>query len=242
MKWLYIIILVTSSNIVFTSYCQAQTLMRVLIITGGHDFEREAFFDIFDNIPDVVYQELVHPEANQIFDSNLIDNFDVLIFYDMVQEIDDTQKAAFIKVLKEGKGLVFLHHSLVSYQEWDEFEKIIGGRYVLTNINQDSSTYRHDVDVPVKIVDKNHPITKGMDDFVIHDEVYGNYKVLPSVQPLLQTTHPESGKIVGWTNSYAKSRIVYLQLGHDHYAYENPSYRRLIKQAAVWVHEDSIQR
>jgi hypothetical protein len=118
MKWLYIIILVTSSNIVFTSYCQAQTLMRVLIITGGHDFEREAFFDIFDNIPDVVYQELVHPEANQIFDSNLIDNFDVLIFYDMVQEIDDTQKAAFIKVLKEGKGLVFLHHSLVSYQEW----------------------------------------------------------------------------------------------------------------------------
>ena len=122
------------------------------------------------------------------------------------------------------------------------FEKIIGGRYILTNINQDSSTYRHDVDVPVKIVDKNHPITKGMDDFVIHDEVYGNYKVLPSVQPLLQTTHPESGKIVGWTNRYAKSRIVYLQLGHDHYAYENSSYRRLIKQAAVWVHEDSIQR
>ena len=235
MKWLYIIILVTSSNIVFSSYCQSQTNVRVLIITGGHEFEREAFFDIFDNMPDVVYQELVHPEANQIFDSNLIDSFDVLLFYDMVQEIDDAQKAAFIKVLKEGKGLVFLHHSLVSYQEWDEFEKIIGGRYVLTNINQDSSTYRHDVDVPVKIVDKNHPITKGMDDFVIHDEVYGSFKVLPIVHPLLQTTHPESGKIIGWSNNYGKSRIVYLQLGHDHYAYENPNYRLLIKQALEWV-------
>ena len=79
-KWLLIILLIAASNIVFTSYCQAQTLRRVLIITGGHEFEREAFFDIFDNIPDVVYLELDHPEANQIFDSNLIDSFDVLLF------------------------------------------------------------------------------------------------------------------------------------------------------------------
>ena len=234
-KCLLIILFVAASNTLFTSPCLSQPEQRLLIITGGHEFEREAFFNIFDKVPDVTYQELVHPEANQIFDTNLIDSFDVLLFYDMVQEIEDAQKAAFINILKEGKGLVFLHHSLASYQEWDEFEKIIGGRYILTNINQDSSTYRHDVNLPVTVVDKNHPITKGMDDFVIHDEAYGNFKVLPTVHPLLQTMHPESGKIIGWSNNYGKSRIVYLQLGHDHYAYENPNYRLLIKQALEWV-------
>lgn len=234
-KCLLIILVIASSNIIFPGYCQAQTKVWVLIITGGHEFERGAFFDIFEDIPGLEYQEATHPNANQLYDSKLIDSIDVLIFYDMVQEIEDAQKTAFINLLKNGKGLVFLHHSLADYQEWDEFEKIIGGRYVLTDLELDASTYRHDVDIPVTVVDKNHPITKGMYDFVIHDEVYGNYKVLPSVQPLLQTTHPESGKILAWTNTYAKSRIVTLQLGHDHYAYENPNYRVLIKQAIDWV-------
>jgi len=234
-KCLLIILVIASSNIILPGYCQAQTKVRVLIITGGHDFEGDAFFDIFEDITDLEYQEVTHPNANQLYDSKFIDSIDVLIFYDMVQEIEGAQKTAFIKLLEDGKGFVFLHHSLVSYQEWDEFEKIIGGRYVLSDAEQDGSTYRHDVAIPVTVVDNNHPITKGMDDFVIHDEVYGNYKVLPSVQPLLQTTHPESGEIIGWTNSYGKSRIVYLQLGHDHYAYENPNYGFLIKQAIDWV-------
>lgn len=234
-KCLLIILVIASSNIISPGYCQAQTRVRVLIITGGHEFEREAFFHIFEDIPGLEYQEAIHPNANQLYDSKFTDSIDVLIFYDMVQEIEDAQKTAFIKLLGNGKGLVFLHHSMADYQEWDEFEKIIGGRYVLSNAEENGSSYRHDVDIPVTVVDKNHPITKGMDDFIIHDEVYGNYKVLPSVQPLLQTTHPESGKILGWTNSYAKSRIVTLQLGHDHYAYENPNYRVLIKQAIDWV-------
>jgi len=240
-KWLLIILFSAASNIVFTSYGQAQTLQRVLIYTGGHEFERDAFFDIFKDMPDVIYQELIHPQASPVFDSALIAQFDVLFFYDMVQEIDETQKAAFIKVLGEGKGVVFLHHSLVSYQEWDEYEKIIGGRYVLTNKDQDSSTYRHDVDIPVTVVDKDHAITKDMEDFDIRDEVYGNFRVSPAVHPLLKTTHPESGEIIGWTNNYGKSRIVYLQLGHDHYAYENPNYRHLLKQAIDWVQKDDSQ-
>ncbi len=218
-----------------TSFSIAQKAHRVLIVTGGHDFEREAFFDMFDDMPDVEYKEVIQPVAKQFYASDYIDAFDVLLFYDMVQDISDEQKLDFINVLKKGKGIVFLHHSLVSYQDWDEFEKIIGGKYILTSVNHDSSTYRHDIDMPVKVVNKMHPVTEGIDDFVIHDEVYGNFKVLPEVSPLLTTNHPESGEIIGWTNNYGRSRIIYIQLGHDHYAYENPNYRRLLEQSIQWV-------
>ena len=84
LKWLFIIVLVISSNILFTSYSHAQTSQRILIYTGGHEFEREAFFDIFKDMPDLIYQELIHPQTSPVFDSALIAQFDVLVFYDMV--------------------------------------------------------------------------------------------------------------------------------------------------------------
>lgn len=224
------LLLLAAFIILFSSSCLSQTEQRVLIVTGGHDFEREAFFQMFEEMPGIGYQEVIHPNANLLYDSALMDEIDVLLFYDMAKTIDESQKAAFIKLLEQGKGMVFLHHSLASYQAWSEFQKILGGRYV-----EGVSTYKHDVEVPVTIVSKDHPITRGLNDFVIFDEVYGNFKVLPGVQVLLKTTHPESGEVIGWTNQYGKSRIVYLQLGHDHHAYENTNYRRLVKQAIDWA-------
>jgi trehalose utilization protein len=72
---------------------------------------------------------------------------------------------------------------------------------------------------------------------VIHDEAYGGFNVLPDVHPLLSTTHEENGNILAWSHTYKNSRIVYLQLGHDHFAYEDENYRQLLKQAIDWVNK-----
>jgi len=226
----------------FNLTCTDSSKLRLLVVTGGHSFERDAFFSMFNSFSDIEYKEIVQPQANTLYATSEINKFDVLVFYDMVQDISEKQKSAFLNLLNQGKGVVFLHHSLVSYQDWDEFENIIGGRYYLkadSSKNKDmvASNYKHDVIIPVEIADGDHPITDGLINFDIHDEVYGNYEVLPIVHSLLKTDHPESGEIVAWAHSYGKSRIVYIQLGHDHYAYENPSYRRLVYQAIKWVSE-----
>ena len=216
--------------------CQgpSQATHQVLIVTGGHDFEREEFFEMFEAMPGISYDEIMHPEANEVYGSSLMDQTDVLVFYDMYQEIDSAQKTAFLRLLEEGKGMVFLHHSLASYQDWPEFERIRGGRYILAE--QGGSTYMHDVDMSVQVVSKDHAVTRGIDDFIIHDEAYGKFTVMQNVQPLLHCSHPESGELIGWAHEYGKSRIVYLQLGHDHHAYEHPSFRQLLSQAIAWVH------
>ncbi len=210
--------------------------IRVLIITGGHQFEREAFFQMFDSFTDIQYQEKQHPGANDAFFPETADSFDVFVFYDMYEEITEEQKLAFLNLLKKGKGMVFLHHSLLSYQGWEAFEKIIGGRYHRqANANHPASTYQHDVDFMVHVVDTSHPVTRGMKDFLLHDEIYGHFSVSPDVQPLLITDHPASGKIIAWTHRYGNSRIVYIQPGHDHSAYNNQNYRRMILNAIRWV-------
>ncbi|MBN1480365.1 ThuA domain-containing protein [candidate division KSB1 bacterium] len=222
----------------FLLLTEAQSLSKtkILIITGGHDFEREPFFNMFSKMHNIEFTSVEHPAANSIYTTTALDHIDVLVYYDMVQDISEAEKKAFLDMVNKGKGLVFLHHSLASYQSWSDFLKIQGGRYHLEPADASlKSSYKHDVEINVSIIDRDHPVTKGISDFRIHDEVYGNFEVLPTVHPLLKTNHPESNEIIGWANVVGPSKIVYVQLGHDHFAYQNENYRQLVHQAIKWV-------
>lgn len=209
---------------------------KILIITGGHGFEKQPFYEVFDSYSDLDYDTIVQPKGNELINSATVNDYDALVFYDMFQEITDDQKAAYLDLLEKGKGMLFLHHSLVSYQQWPEFRQIIGGKYLLENegVNP-KSTYKHDVSIDVHIAKASHPIVKGMSDFTIFDEVYGSFLVNSNVDVLLTTKHPESTKEIGWCHTNMNSRIVYLQGGHDHHAYENANFRKLVKNAIDWV-------
>jgi uncharacterized protein len=214
--------------------------IRVLLITGGHDYETEPFRQVFASFTNLVVQHVTQPKAQEYFRPEAARAYDVIVLYDMWQDISPEAKTHFTRLLREGKGLVATHHCLAGYQDWDEYARIIGGKYhekkyVVNGVEQPASTYQHDVDFRVHVEDPAHPVTQGVKDFDIHDETYGGFTVAPGVKPLLTTTEPTNGKTLSWTHSYGKARVVYLQLGHDHVAYENPNYRRLLLQAIQWA-------
>src|SRR5438128_1785828 len=99
--------------------------IRLLIVTGGHEFEKEPFFKIFKDNPDVTFQAAEHPNAHALLRPEAAAQYDVLMLYDMHQEITDEAKADFVARLKAGKGLVVIHHAIANYQEWPEYRKII---------------------------------------------------------------------------------------------------------------------
>jgi type 1 glutamine amidotransferase len=209
--------------------------IRILIVTGGHDFDRESFFGMFDSMKGISYQELKQPQANLQLGQIDPKSYDAVVFYDMPKTISDKEKESYYKLLQLGKGLLFLHHSLCSYQDWQEYKTIVGGKYHEEKNSPQSSTYQHDVTFPVILADKKHAVTKGMKDFSLLDEVYGNTEVLPTVKVLLKTNNPLSSQIIGWSHQMEKSRIVYIQPGHDKNAYNNADYQRLIRQAIGYV-------
>jgi len=219
------------SILIVASLSVSAKKLNVLIVTGGHDFDRKSFFEMFDSFQNISYTELRHPEANLQLGQINPKTFDAVVFFDMPKTISETEKESYHKLLKLGKGLVFLHHSLASYQDWDEFKTIIGGKYHEEQNSPATSTYQHDVTFKVKIADPKHPVTIEIKDFEILDEVYGNTEVLPLVTPLLTTDHLLSSKVIGWTLKKENSRIVYLQPGHDNKAYFNPNYQKLVRQA-----------
>ncbi|KOH46795.1 hypothetical protein NC99_03810 [Sunxiuqinia dokdonensis] len=211
-----------------------------MVVTGGHDFDRQAFAGLFDSLEQIVWEELVQPKANQLMLETGFEQYDVLAFYDMFQEISNDEQAAFLKLLEQGKPMLFLHHALVSYQEWDEFQNIVGGRYYdqerYKNTPENGfSTYLHDTNIPVRLLAPEHPVTSGLKDFTLFDEVYGNTWVSPDVTPLLGTNHRESSPIIGWEHTYGASKVIYLQPGHGKSSYENPNYRRLLQNALLYL-------
>lgn len=209
--------------------------IRILIVTGGHDFDRASFFQMFDSMKGISYQELKHPEANLQLGQIDPKTFDAVVFYDMPKTISEKEKESYYKLLKLGKGLLFLHHSLCSYQDWQEYKTLVGGKYHEERDTPQSSSFQHGVTFPVMVADKKHPVTKGMKDFDLLDEVYGNTEVLPTVKVLLSTNNPLSSHIIGWSHQMENSRIVYIQPGHDKNSYTNANYRQLVRQALGYV-------
>jgi len=241
MKTLKILITLLVATIVSADANAADQKFKVLVITGGHGFDKEPFFKMFADNVEIAFTAAEHVKTNaSVYDRDDLLSYDVVVLYDMPQQITDAQKAKFMSLFDKGVGLVVLHHALVSYQKWPEYEYIIGGRYQEPDPNKggvvtEAAGYQHDVDIPVVIVATNHVVTAGVSNFMIQDEIYWGFRVGSDVTPLISTTHPKSGKPLAWTRTQGKSRVMYLQLGHDKSAFENENYRRLLAQGIRWA-------
>lgn len=218
--------------------------IRILVITGGHSYKVEEFNQMLSSLGENInYQIIELPGAYDMFLPENRNKYDVLVFYHMWQEISDEQAKVLANCISEGKPLVALHHSICAYDDWPEYISIVGGKYfhkptVVNGKEYPVCSYIHDLHFTVKIVDNNNPVTDGVKDFEIFDETYKGYYVEPEVIPLLTTDEPSSTPVIGWAKKYGKARIVTLQSGHDAPTFENPNFRRLLKQSVEWVYSE----
>lgn len=243
MKKLFSVILI-SFMLIANFFCSTPPSkpVRILVITGGHDYKAQQFNEMLASLGDnITYRIAELPGAYEMFLPENRNNYDVLVFYHMWQEINDEQKGVFTECIREGKPVVALHHSICAYDDWPEYWNIIGGKYfhkptTFRGIEHQPGSYIHDLHFRVKVTDTKHPVTKGVKDFDIFDETYKGYYVEEGVTPLLTTEEPSSTSIIGWTKQYGQAKIVALQSGHDVPTFENPNFRKILKQAIEWVY------
>jgi len=214
-------------------------VINVVVLTGGHGFEKEAFEDVFKGHDDIKCVQYELKDDSEIFEDVSGWDYDVILLYNMTQKISKKRKANFKKLLDDGVGLFMTHHAMGAWNDWDEYRKIVGAKFFLKDTELDGrqwkrSVYKHDVDINVHVADKEHTITRGMKDFVIHDETYGKCWMADDNHVLLSTDEPTSNKEICWVRSYGKARVCGLESGHDGKAYANASYRRLIAMGIRW--------
>ena len=234
MKTLFNIILFISS----VNFAIAAKPIKVMLVTGGHPFDTIQFFHLFDEMQGIKYEHFSQPDANKAIAQGAVGKYDLVVFYDMWKKISEEEKRGYLNLTIKGKPLLFLHHSICSYQNWDEFEKILGGKYIqkAPGIPENElSAFKNRVWMNVEIVNPSHPVTKNITDFKIFDEAYRNLRISKDITPLLKTGSPESSPVIGWEKKYNNSKIVYIEFGHNRIAYENSNYRKLIQQSIRYL-------
>jgi len=214
--------------------------IRVLLTVGGHGFDEQPFYNLFGQMEGVTYKKIDMPKDAGMLKPGLEKEFDVIVMYDMVGSITPEEQKAFVDLLNTGIGVVSLHHNMGAHRDWDEFRKIIGGKFVVKECDIDGkhyapSTWEHGQQMKITVVDKEHPITKGVDDFETEDETYGGYYTSPDVKVLLKTDNPKNNPEIAWVTHYGKSRVFYLMLGHDAKAYANPGFAKVLRQGICWA-------
>ncbi len=229
------------SVVQLTDAAPATGTIRVLVITGGHDYPKDQFNQMFASLGEnITFQVAELPGAYEMFLPENRDKYDVLVFYHMWQDITGEQAKMLSDCIRSGKPLVALHHSICAYDNWPEYFKIIGGKYfheptVVNGKEYPACSYIHDMHFRVRIADSKNPVTAGLSDFDIFDETYKGYYIEPGVTPLLLTDEESSNPVIGWSKQYGKARVVTLQSGHDVPTFENPVFRKLLRQSIEWV-------
>lgn len=177
----------------------------LLVVSGGHPFDEEAFDTLLSSLGDWRIRHLMHPEAEDAIALGAADEADALLFYDMAGYTfaDATVKtrppsAAFVEAIERrlaaGRGMVFMHHALAGWAEWPRWAEIAGGRFLyqpgdVRGLACLDSGYRHDVTYAVERV-SDHPVTQGIPaSFEITDELYLAEIFEDDVVPLLRADH-----------------------------------------------------
>ena len=154
-----------------------------------------------------------------------LDPYDLIVFYYTVGEISDAQKNGLLNHVASGKGYVGIHSAADSFRECPEYRAMVGGHF---------TTHPRYRDYQVNVVDSEHPITEGLDEFMVTDEQY----ILDydhRVHVLASALWKGDAMPVAWTKSWGEGRVFYLALGHDANACQHEMFGTLLQRGALWA-------
>jgi len=148
--------------------------------------------------------------------------------------ITEEQGAAVKEFVQAGGGFYSLHNNSHVSLSSKNYREVMGGAYV------GHPTLRP---FQVRVVNKEHPITQGIRDFMVNDEQHyvtydkeQKYVILESenIDGLEYETYGKKSP-AGWAYDYGKGRVVFTAVGHTNHAMWVPAHLELQKRAVKWL-------
>ena len=229
--------------------------IKLLIITGDHG---HAWKDTTQALKDFLTEgdridaDVTTTPSKDLTDDNL-GKYDVLLlnYKDTAKGAVDSKwseenKAAFLKAVKSGKGLVVYHHASSAFTKpnWDEFEKATAGGW------RSQGFHGPALEFTVKKTDAKHPVSEGAPAKFAHvtDELYSNSLLTPG-SVVLATAYCDPAKPKGtgkdeaviWVNNYGKGRVFQCGLGHDVKALSDKPVQDWLRRGVEWAATGKVE-
>ncbi len=144
-------------------------------------------------------------------------------------------KKAVLQFVEKGGGFVFVHAASAANYDWPEYQKLAGATW--------GANTKHGKVAPfeVQISGVNHPVTKGMSNFWIRDELWVGMDNFKTCNILAEAFAPDDNngseemEPVIFERKYGKGRSFYLVLGHDEKVMKNLGFQTLLLRGAEWA-------
>jgi type 1 glutamine amidotransferase len=148
--------------------------------------------------------------------------------------LDGPHRAEFEAMMKRGVGLVTLHWASSVQQK--NLERIgetwmgyLGGTWV-------SNVGLHTGKSPLRQLAPEHPISRGWEEYEIHDEYYLNPTIGEGATPILQVMALDKPVVVGWAfERPGGGRSFGTTLGHYYRNFQREPFRRMVVNSILWT-------
>jgi type 1 glutamine amidotransferase len=206
---------------------------NVLIVAGGwpghrplevaeimaRELTREGF------APEIIDSLAVLSDAERLAATSL-----VVLNWHMGVEDEQVrlELAPLLDAVAGGSGLAGIHAGLGdAFRLEVDFQFMVGGQWV-AHPGDDGVTYT------VNVVDHDHSITHGVEDFSVTSEKYYMH-IDPALHVIATTDFDGVAMPIAWTKRWGKGNVFYCSLGHQPAIVEQPPVLQLIRQGMVWA-------
>jgi uncharacterized protein len=150
------------------------------------------------------------------------------LFYTDVGSLTPAQESGLLDFVRRGGGFFGLHTAAASFLDCAGYHAMLNARF------DGHSPY---MDFTVAIADPDDPITSGLSEFAVTDELYylkhdpaRSRHLLRAFDPTRNETH-----VMAFRHPYGAGRVFYFALGHDRAELEHPSFQEIVRRGARWA-------
>ena len=153
------------------------------------------------------------------------------------EDLSDSQEDRLLQAVESGTGFVAWHGAAAAFRASLKYHFLLGGDFIEHPAGEAfPQPYR------VTIVDRDHEITRGVEDFSVASEQYYMH-VNPNNHLLAETSFTGEHlpwieghtSPVAWTRQWGAGRVFFHSIGHSPADLDEPNVRLLTKQGLEWA-------
>jgi type 1 glutamine amidotransferase len=222
---------------------------KVLLLSGGlrshHGYREQALY-LSAALEDTGRYEVTIVEDAAILETPAMGKYDLVIVNadrrDPEFKFTESQQKALLDWVHAGHGYVSIHGADNAAPDWlPEWRDMLGGVFSHDTSKGGPDSKTKQATFQIKITQTDHPITRGLRDFELKDELYYNLQMKHQIDPLATTDYNNGTWPVAWTRTYGKGRVFHTPLGHRGFKpgsddpLQNPNLLKLVVQGIDWV-------
>lgn len=208
---------------------------KIEVLFLGHDSEHHNSAEFMPLLASALAPEGINftytDNPDDLNEENL-NKYDALMLYANHDEITSSQEEALLDFIAGGKGFLPIHSASYCFRNSQDFVDLVGAQFE----SHGTGTFTAD------IVNTDHPITEGLEEFETWDETY------------VHTMHNEENRTVlmeregedhtepwTWVRTHGDGKVFYTAYGHDERTWSKPGFHELVKNGIVWSVSDQVK-